>query len=638
MIVLINMPFSSLFQPSLALSQFKSQLAGDGIPSSLLNLNFEFARRIGFKAYEPLEKLRSVDMRVGEWLFAKEAWGAEFGPDSAAFAELCREGLGILGGVSSSPEWMNRTRDTVVPEFLDAMSDRVCGASAPEAIFFSCTFFQTIPSLALARRIKVKSPGAKIVFGGASMHSEMGEELIAAASCIDAVSTGEADHVICRLARSVLAGEAPEGLDGIFYRDAEGRVCGGSPPRPVDRGTFEALPVPNFDDFIADADAFAKDVGAFRKAPLFLPFESSRGCWWGEKVQCAFCGLNAENIEYRFRSAEGALDLVRSLADRYPIRRFFATDNSLPPRYYLDFLPAVARCPSLDGSMFFYEIKAGVGRKELEALSEAGVAVVQPGIETLSSHILRCMRKGISVLKNIHLLKLCRIFGITPMWNFLIRVPGERKEDYEEMKSLLPALVHLHPPTGGVRMVQLHRFSPYFKERGTYVEEVRAQRWYEGLFPAERVDLMRVAYYFEADWKDVVGREYCHYEEFTEVIERWIEAWRSCRDLPGLSYDEESTGPLEMVDTRSGKDGSWRLDEQEALVYRLIDDPARIEKVEAAAAERGVAPQRARTMLREFTENGLALEEAGTYLGLALPASVSPVPLGHRQDLFRRFR
>jgi ribosomal peptide maturation radical SAM protein 1 len=637
LIVFINMPFSSLFQPSLALSQFKSQLAGDGIPSSLLNLNFEFARRIGFKAYEPLRKLYAVDMRIGEWLFAREAWGAEFGPDSGAFAALCRDGLVMRGGSSYSPEWMDRVRDRIVPEFLEETCHRICGEAAPEAVGFSCMFFQTVPSLALARRIKNRHSGVKIIFGGACLHSEMGAELIAKAPWIDIVSTGEADHVICRLARSVLKNQPPEGLEGILYRDEEGRVRSGPAARVADRQTFESLPAPDFGDFMADAASYAKEEPAFKPAQLFLPFESSRGCWWGEKKQCAFCGLNAENMEYRSRSAGKTLELIKTLADRYPVRRFFAADNNMPLRYYRDFLPEAARCASLSRAVFFYEIKTNVSRRKVQALSRAGVKIIQPGIETLSTHILECMRKGVTALNNIHLLKLCRIFGITPMWNCLIRVPGERIEDYEEMMDLVPKIVHLHPPTGRARMVQLHRFSPYFRERGVYVEKIRAQEWYAGLFPEDRIDLKRIAYYFHAEWKNTVGSEYRHYARFTDRIESWISAWCTFRNLPALSYDVLQTGPLDLTDTRFGRNGRWRLDEEETAVYRLIDDPASAEKIEEQTTGGDITPERIRTILREFVKHGLAMEEAGIYLGLALPEPVASIPLKIRREVFKRF-
>jgi hypothetical protein len=82
------MPFSSLFTPSLPLSQFKAQLNANNMPCRLFNLNFEFARQIGFENYEPMFHGRNIEIRLGEWIFAKEAWGCDFGPAHEEFFAL----------------------------------------------------------------------------------------------------------------------------------------------------------------------------------------------------------------------------------------------------------------------------------------------------------------------------------------------------------------------------------------------------------------------------------------------------------------------------------------------------------------------------------------------------------------------
>ena len=630
------MPFSSLFQPALALSQFKSQLAEEGFSSTLLNLNFEFARRIGFRAYEPLEKLHAIDMRIGEWFFAGEAWAMDFGPDSREFSELCRNGLGALGNHGPSPEWMDDVRSRIVPEFLKDMAGRIINIK-PKIVAFSCTFFQTIPALALARWIKEKDPAVTTLFGGACFHEEMGVEIIAKAPWVDVVSTGEADAVIIPVVRAVLDQKKPHGLAGILFRDDNGKVQGDIPAQVTDTEIFENLPVPDFTEFMTDIDAFSKSEPIFSNAPVFLPFESSRGCWWGEKSQCTFCGLNSCNMTYRSKSPEKTLDLLTVLAGRYPVKRFFATDNNMPLRYYKDFLPELARTPALKNAVLFYEIKTSICRKWMKSLSDAGVKYIQPGIETLSTHILKCMRKGVTVLQNVHLLKLCRIFGITPAWNFLIRIPGERAEDYEAMSALIPKIIHFHPPTGYVRMVQLHRFSPYFREKGQPVTHVTAQAWYAGLFPETQVDLSRVAYYFDAEWQNTVGSTLEDYAGFISRISDWVQTWCNFLHLPALFYDVMQTGPLDLTDTRFGKTGYWRLDEKESWVLRLIDEPASIRKIIRKGAERGYTPQEIETVLENFTDHGLALEDSGIYLGLALPDIISPISLKHRREMFRRY-
>ena len=59
-----------------------------------------------------------------------------------------------------------------------------------------------------------------------------------------------------------------------------------------------------------------------------------------------------------------------------------------------------------------------------------------PGIESLSTPILRLMDKGVTALQNIRLLKLCSEFGIQPLWNIMYGFPGEPPDEYEQRRKL----------------------------------------------------------------------------------------------------------------------------------------------------------------------------------------------------------
>ena len=55
---------------------------------------------------------------------------------------------------------------------------------------------------------------------------------------------------------------------------------------------------------------------------------------------------------------------------------------------------------------------------------------LQPGIETLSTEILKLMRKHTSYLTNVRFLKLARLYDIEVLWNMLIGFPDEPVEAY----------------------------------------------------------------------------------------------------------------------------------------------------------------------------------------------------------------
>ena len=92
-------------------------------------------------------------------------------------------------------------------------------------------------------------------------------------------------------------------------------------------------------------------------------------------------------------------------------------------RYFGDLLPKLRET----GYNFrlFFETKANLKREQLQAMREAGVLAIQPGIESFSTPILKLMEKGVTALQNIRLLKWCAEFGILHVWNVIYGFPGE---------------------------------------------------------------------------------------------------------------------------------------------------------------------------------------------------------------------
>ena len=192
-----------------------------------------------------------------------------------------------------------------------------------------------------------------------------------------------------------------------------------------------------------------------------IQFETSRGCWWGERHHCTFCGLNGATMTYRSKSSQRALDELVALTDRYPGHPVSVVDNILDHRYFKDFMPALAARRL--GLELFYEVKANLKKAQVSLLRDAGVRVIQPGIESFSTRVLNLMRKGERGLHNIQLLKWCKELGVTPVWNLLWGFPGEPPEEYRAMADLLPLLTHLAPPISAMP-IRLDRFSPNFDQ------------------------------------------------------------------------------------------------------------------------------------------------------------------------------
>ncbi|MDC3957230.1 RiPP maturation radical SAM C-methyltransferase [Polyangium jinanense] len=634
MIHLVHMPFGSILRPPLALGLIKAQLRQAGLDARVFNLNLAFAHQIGPGRYEMLARWKGVEPQVGEWLFAESVWG-RFGPSEDVFLAQCGDELESLA-VKQPRAWLRKIRAKAVPVFLDACVQWLREAAETRVVAFGCTFFQTLPALALGRRLKQAAPHVKLVYGGACFHGEQGDELIHKAPWIDAVSTGEADDIIVPLFRALSKGRPPEGLQGILWRDDQGKIRSGPPARPVGTEVLNTLPAPDFDDFFEEASKVGLARSPGWKERVFLPFESARGCWWGAKSHCTFCGLNAEGMVSRPFDPGHVRSALQTLSARYPIRRMHATDNILTMDAFKDLLPWLAGRPLGPDARFYYCVKSNLNRAHVTALKSAGIAYIQPGIESLSTGILRAMRKGVTGLQNVFLLKMCREMGIVPFWNLLIRVPGERPEDYAQMAEWMPKLVHLWPPLGGAPAVECHRYSPYFHDTGRWTAQIRPMAWYRFLYPPEHVNLSRVAYYFEADWKEVLPEE--AHRPVIEATLEWLRAWTESSELPALTSMPGASGGLFLVDTRCGQAESQVLSSLEAKVYQAIAEPASPSKVLAqlrSTPGMDLSEASLRELLARFVRTGVALEEDGSFLALALAPNAAAIPLAVRQRLVR---
>ena len=119
---------------------------------------------------------------------------------------------------------------------------------------------------------------------------------------------------------------------------------------------LDALPYPDFDDYFA----------RLRRSPLeaevdpLLFFETSRGCWWGEKHHCAFCGLNGSRLAFRSKSPRRAVDELEYLVRRHGVHRACSADNILDYRYFKTLLPLL-EAAKLDFN-FVCEMKCNLTR------------------------------------------------------------------------------------------------------------------------------------------------------------------------------------------------------------------------------------------------------------------------------------
>lgn len=608
-IALVNMPFSMADRPSIQCGLLKSSLVRLGHEVDVHYLNLELAAELGSRFYTELAQLRT-DLLLGDWLFSVAAFGPR--GDDEQYRQSAPALAGVCQAVGKSFEELCELRHRGLPAWIDRWAEAV-DWSGYTAVGFTSTFEQNTASFALARALKERHPGIVTLFGGANFDGDMGKEYARALPFVDYVVVGEGDRALPALIERISQGESPLGIPGVVGRRDGELVCAGPAHKITD---MDALPDPDYDEYFAALFRLGRERILGLRPPRLL-VETSRGCWWGERQHCTFCGLNANGMKFRAKSSSQATEQFRRLAGRYKILNFEAVDNIMDHKYLEQVCEPLAE-QSYD-YQFFYEVKANLTAAQLRTLARAGIKRIQPGIESLSSHVLTLMRKGITQLRNIRLLKWAHYYDIHVGWNILAGFPGETPEDYQEQAQIFPLLRHLQPPVSANR-IWLERFSPYFFDPSFPVRNVRPLQAYRFVYPEDRIDLSQIAYFFDYEMEQTLPLE--GYEPLFQEIERWKLAWDR-KPRPSLSYLRVPDW-LQIVDRRAESPAAHALYDREADIYEFCGETDRTVDVIRSHFEKQASPipeAEIRAALGKFCELGLMLREKSSYLSLALPAN-----------------
>ena len=207
------------------------------------------------------------------------------------------------------------------PAFIRQAADEVL-AGDPDVVGLSSTFMQNVPSLAIATELKRRRPEVQIVMGGGNCDGPMGPALHRNFRALDYVVKGEGERALVGLLDALERGADPESLSCVsglcWWRGNE------SVSNPVDDPVgMEAVPPAKFDDYFA-----AIDAGAVREyLEPKLVHEAARGCWWGMRKHCTFCGLNGSTMAFRSKPPDRVFAEIRDDVLRHRVLDVVMVDN-----------------------------------------------------------------------------------------------------------------------------------------------------------------------------------------------------------------------------------------------------------------------------------------------------------------------
>ena len=612
-IALVNMPWAPVNLPSIALTQLRSVVTerfSDRVEVDIHYLNHEFADFFGYEPYrEVANTVAATVAGLGDWLFRSEAFPEE--PDNTA--AYTRRYLRHLPLDRKTIEHLVAARERIGP-FLDELIDSY-RLDQYDVAGLTSMFIQSVPAFSLARKLKARNPGIVTAMGGANCETSMGRVIASNVPAVDFVFSGPALESFPFFIECLTAGDkdACHRIRGVYSKEKPHSTAEIGEERDIDR----EVPL-DYSGFLSSLQKH----WTYEVVKPSLLFETSRGCWWGERSHCTFCGLNGMSMNYRAMRPDLAVSQFNTLFSHTPeISNFKSVDNILPKQYLDDVLPRL-RPPR--NTSIFYEVKADLSEDNLETLATAGVNEIQPGIEALATSTLKLMGKGTTSFQNIRFLKNCLRYGITPLWNLLIGFPGEMEEVYEKYVTILPSLVHLPPPSG-VFPVRFDRFSPYFNEAEKFGLKLKPYDSYRMIYPFSDQELADLAYFFE---DRSYGAEYISLTAkwimpLRERVESWQAAWNN-KGGPGnatLAFGD-ANGRRVVRDTRSGTEQIHDLGKDAIRVLDLLETPLRLPRLAERISD--LPENRLKAEIAFLRERDLLFEDNGFYISLPAASVAAP--------------
>lgn len=601
-VTLVAMPWHGLDYPSLAFGilRRKADACVDSHELTDLYANLRWAEYLLEKsggAISPVDYTRVADEGffhgVGDWIFAS-ALHSTTGWKVQQYADF-------LIGRGLDPTVVLLMHE-MAPAFIDELGSQIV-ASKPDIVAFSTTFMQNVASLALAQRVKDLDGSITTVFGGGNCDGPQGPALHRNFQCIDYVVSGEGERSFVLLLDALSGHGRLETVPGLSYRSNGSGVSNEQPSLPV---PISEIPSPVYDSYfrvLADSE-----LSEFIQPKVVL--ESSRGCWWGQKHHCTFCGLNGSLMTFRAKPAEAMWTEIAGAVDRYRCLDLIMVDNIMDSHYYTTLLPRLA-ASSWDLSIH-YELKSNITTDQVRQLRDAHIVEVQPGIESLSSSVLQLMRKGVSGVQNVQLLRDCEDFGITTSWNYLYGFPAERDDDYLSVIQQIQFLVHLQPPNG-ISRIALERFSPNFSDASIGFGQRSPAEFYSYIYDVPMSELEDMVYLF--DCEDLgIG------PDVASSLRGAVDRWRDSYTDSTLTYRVRDSA-LHIRDRRAGlkpSDFVFRTPMQ-IHSYDILRHGMTITGLERELFGRAikVTDSELQSLIEEFLTAGLLYNDDQRYVALA---------------------
>lgn len=568
---LITMPFSPLEGPSIQLGILKACLKDQTITkedgSSLtikaddFYFNVDFFLEMKKNRYSALYN-STLPSLVSEWFFSPVPF-----PKKKSFLDInAFNRLEQFASASGTTlDKLLLLKEKIIPDFLDKIVDDIFWGQY-SLLCFTLSYAQINASFELAKRVKKLFPHIKTLFGGAfsQVNEDSIQEFMKNYDFIDYFILGDAEPVFASLVKEILQNKEPSymQLPGVFFRK-EGKPCFTQKVSLLEN--LNESPVPDYSGYFKKY----KELSSFNRIGLKrnIPVEMSRGCIWGQHSPCTFCAFYPCGT-FRVKSADCICSEISRQYDDTGSASVYIVDAAVTASMIEDIFPRLQKIPDLGGkiSIPFMEVRTTLKQEHVKLLKEAGVKLIQPGIESLESRLLKRLNKGVDLFSNLLFMKFCRQQGIRLSYNIILGIPDAQEDELENQLHIIERLFHLDPPYP--MPLSIVKYSKYFKTPEKYnITHIQPDSFYNYIYPKE-MDINKTA--FEYQGALIKNNNHSHiYQKTISTINQWRKSWTEGK-LPFLELKNKEGGII-INDGRKTpfKPAVYEFDGLKGEVYKL---------------------------------------------------------------------
>jgi anaerobic magnesium-protoporphyrin IX monomethyl ester cyclase len=329
----------------------------------------------------------------------------------------------------------------------------------------------------IANLVKQENPNISVVLG--NYHPTFNaERILKKYTDVDVVVRGEGEDTCLELSKSLQNEEGLKKVDGITYRDKDGKIVA-TPERPLIKDV-DSLPFP--DRGLIDCEYASRIFGIKTATKKFTSLLSSRGC----PFNCTFCACrNFARGVWRPRSVENIVDELELLYSQGYREFLFVDDNfTLNPRRVVEFCRLLKK-RKLGVSWFCDSRVDNCGYDTFREMVKAGCRTLYFGMESANQRILDYYDKRITPQQSKIASRNARRAGFDIIvGSFIVGAPDETRREIQNTLQFaqrldidVPSFNILGAPVG----------SPLWNElvaKGFIDEE---KHWEEGVYVSQVV-------------------------------------------------------------------------------------------------------------------------------------------------------